>query len=305
MLKHPEFKAYNNLLFILAFLICLLSALAFIYNAEVTRFTGNNYFSPAVTIAFLFVVTIMPLIELGVFLYYRDHSHPYKLFAREVLYFYLTIAVIIIATNAVQLTPFAPIDPLLIKIDRALGFDQAQWMKWVAGIPWLHNVLVLGYASIKYQLILVPLIVIINSQFYQMRSFYLLLLISCLIGFSFYYFFPSKAPSSYINSAYFTAEQYATGIKFDQIHQHRQPGTLEGGLIAMPSFHTIWAWLCTFLACDIPIVFFILVPLNIILTIACVLLGWHYLADIPGSLVILLVSYWIYLHVRQRGIPSG
>lgn len=300
MHRQLDLKATNSIILRLSFLIGLLSLFAFLYNELFIHFRGNNYLTPAVAICFVLIATIMPLIELGVVLYYQDRQHPFKLFAREVFYFYLTVGIIVLATNAIQLTPFEPIDPLLIQLDKAMGFDQASWMSWTANNPWLYQLLEISYASLNYQLILIPLLVILSSRFYHIREFYLLLLLTCLLGFSFYYFFPSKAPSSYIHSLYFTAEQYATGIKFDEIHRFKSPSTMEGGLIAMPSFHFIWAWLCVFLARDIQPVFYILIALNLLLTLSCILLGWHYLADILGSLIILASSFAIYSKLMRH-----
>jgi membrane-associated phospholipid phosphatase len=116
---------------------------------------------------------------------------------------------------------------------------------------------------------------------------------SLLIGFIVYYFFPTTAPASVLHSDYFIKEQLATGLKFTQIHQYIQPTTLDGGLIAFPSFHVIWAWLCLYLIRSWFVVFYVFLFINILLIFSCVMLGWHYFLDIILSFLILLFCHYL------------
>jgi len=132
------------------------------------------------------------------------------------------------------------------------------------------------------------------------HEFYFLLLVSMIIGFVFYYFFPTMAPSSVIDSPYFLEEQRATALKFSQIHHYLQPTTIEGGLIAMPSFHVIWAYLCLYALRGWPILCGILFPVNCLLALACILLGWHYPIDLVGSIVVILMSQAILRYCYRK-----
>ncbi len=97
-----------------------------------------------------------------------------------------------------------------------------------------------------------------------------------------------------IDSPFFTEAQRATGIKFTQIHAHTKPDTFKGGMIAFPSFHVIWAWLCAFLIRDWPIAFGLLFILNTVVMLSCVLLGWHYILDIFGSILVIILAHMIH-----------
>ena len=153
------------------------------------------------------------------------------------------------------------------------------------------------YNTLPYQMSYIPMLIIASGRTKYIREYYFLFLISAIIGFSFYYFFPSTAPASIIKSNYFSTAQYATSLKFMQIHQHIQPTTIDGGMIALPSFHTIWAWFCLYLLRGWPVVFFIMLPVNLLLVASCVLLGWHYPMDILGGIVVILLSHGLYFYL--------
>ena len=147
------------------------------------------------------------------------------------------------------------------------------------------------YQSIIYQLICLPLIMILFKRFQLVREYYFLLVSTLLIGFVFYYFFPTTAPASTIDSPYFLMMQKATGLKFQQIHHNIPPTTLDGGLIALPSFHVVWAYLSIYLLRGWPIFCWLLFPINGLLALSCVLLGWHYPIDLIGSAVVIILAH--------------
>lgn len=287
------FAKYFSL--ITASFICVLSSIAFATNYFVSKFPGNDYFPPGMTI----IATILFLTLFGAYLLF-DKNSPYLQITRELNYFFLVITVLGFATNAVQYTPFNPIDRQLIAIDSALHINLPKVVAWTANKPWLKKMLAISYDSLSYQMCYLPLILITTRRFLYIREYYALLLITCLIGFSIYYFLPTMGPASFIASPYFIEQQYATGIKFTELRHHIPPSTLDGGMIGMPSFHTIWAWLCLYLVRGWPIVFVLLLPVNLLLTTSCVLLGWHYLIDLFGSLILLLLAHTIYFYSVKR-----
>lgn len=201
------------------------------------------------------------------------------------------MALIAFATNAVQFTPFSPIDETIMKFESSIHIDLLGIMTWTAQHPHFKKTLVLIYNTLPYQMSILPLLLLGMGHFTRLKAYYFLLLFSLLLGFLFYYFFPTTAPASQISSDLFATEQIATGAKFSQIHQHISPTTIDGGLIAFPSFHCIWALLCVYLLIPWPVACLILFCLNLLLILSCVLLGWHYPSDILGSLIVLLLSY--------------
>ncbi|KTC95387.1 phosphatase PAP2 family protein [Legionella feeleii] len=280
---------------ITAFIICSLAIVAYAVNFLFYRFPGNNYFPPSTSL----IAIVLLLAMIGGSLQFGKHGRFVRT-VREIFYFFLVLVVIAFATNAVQYTPFQPIDKQLIAIEASLGINMQAIVAWTANHPRLQLLLAYIYDSLHLQMSILPLAVIIAGKFSYIREHYCLLLVTVLIGFTLYYYLPTMGPASFIPSPYFMAEQHATGIKFTEIHRYIQPSTIEGGMIAMPSFHAIWAWLCLYLVRCWPIVFILLLPINVLLLASCILLGWHYPIDLLGSFLILLPAHGLYFYYKKK-----
>lgn len=290
----------NKCLLLSAFIIGLMSLSAFAVNKFIFHFPGNNYFP-----AFAIIPGLYLFFSYAAVRYFLDIDHYILKVLNNIICLYLTFASIAILTNAVQFTPFKPIDNLLVALEKRLHIDLSGLMNWTAHHPKIQSLASISYDSLPWQMTLLPFFVGLFGYKPQLQKFYCLMMISAIIGFGFYYFFPTTAPASIITNPYFTNSQYATGIKFAEIHQHIQPSTIEGGMISLPSFHVIWAWLCCYLAlCWLPL-FFILLPINGLLTLGCVLLGWHYPVDLVGSLIVIIASHKIYDFMVEKPDKSS
>jgi len=267
--------------------ILFLSCIILLINHFIFKFSGNNYIPENTLPAILLLI----ISNIGLYLCFKKNSKICQS-GREVLYFFTVMLVIAFATNAVQLTPFSTIDSQIISFETLIHLNMSTILKWTAEHPHLQIFLAKIYDSLPYQMSLLPILAIISGRFYLLREYYFLLLCTTIFGFGFYYFFPTTAPASIINSPLFASNQIATGLKFNQIHQHIMPTTNEGGLIALPSFHVIWGLLCVNLLKEWSILYILLLSINIFLIASCVLLGWHYCTDIAGSLIVLLLSYY-------------
>ncbi len=259
------FLSSKSYLFVLAVLLALLSSIAQLINHLVYHFPGNNYFPPQ----FPGLALIIFLIYYGLRLYFGK-SHLYTARGLELIYLFMTMSLIAFASNAIQLTPFPPIDTSLNAFEQKLGINLLQWMHWTTEYPYFYKLLNLIYASLAYQMCFIPLIILFMGKFYLLRDYYLLLIFTALIGFTCYYLFPTTAPASVLVSPLFSPYQLATGIKFNQIHHHIMPTTIEGGLIALPSFHTIWALLCIYLVKEWCYLRILMIAINSLLIAACV-----------------------------------
>jgi len=274
-------------LIILYTLTFCLASLALAYNTLVTHYYMMNYFPPKVT----YIGLILIISYLGVIIHFGKDRLPTN-YMQALLTLFSVFILLALATNAVQLTPFHPIDHYLLTLDNYLNINTIGILTWCAHHPLFKSILMLSYNSLPLQMCYVPLFVIVMRNFKLINEYYLLIIISMLLGFSCYYFFPTTAPASLLTSNLFYAEQIATGIKFNLIHQGQAATNLNGGLIAFPSFHVIWAWFCVYLLRPWPIGYYILLPINILLIMACVLLGWHYFIDLLGSLIIIIISHF-------------
>jgi hypothetical protein len=279
-LKHP--------ILWLAGLLIALSSLALIVNHFLYHYPGNNYFPNNI----LLIILIPYFFYLGVTLSCKKDSYMTKV-SKELLYFIAVMSVIALASNAVQLTPFEPIDRYIFQFELKFNVNLNHIVAWTNQHPHFKLLLRYIYDSLPYQMGFIPLAVIALGRFHLIREYYFLMLFSALIGFSFYYFCPTTAPASILDSSLFSVYQIATGLKFAEIHHHIPPSTNEGGLIALPSFHAIWAIFCTYLLKEWPIVCFPVGLLNLLLIISCVLLGWHYPLDIIAGILLAYLSFWL------------
>jgi hypothetical protein len=279
----------NSYILVLAILIVFLSLTALFVNHAIYRYPANNYF-PENTLR---IGCSLLLVYFGFFLLIGNKARI-TLSVLELLRFFAVMCLIALATNTVQLTPFVPIDKKIVQFETFFHFDMSVLLVWMHQHPVMITALGFVYDSLTYQMCILPLFVLAMGRFETLKEYYLLLLWTTLIGFCFYYFYPTTAPASIIHSPYFTPYQMATFLKFNQIHHYIRPTTLEGGLIAFPSFHCIWALLCVYLIKDWPIPCFVLLMFNTLLIASCVLLGWHYPSDILAGIILVgVVCYFI------------
>jgi len=229
-------------------------------------------------------------------------QHLITLYSKEVLYYFLILYLMLLSSFAVQATPFDTIDDHLRALDELSHTSLKTLLVYTntQGSLMIKQVLALAYGTLTYEIFFIPLILICIRRFDEVHEFYFLLLLTMLIGFTFYYFFPTMAPASVIDSPYFIEEQRATGLKFRQLHQHLLQTTVEGGLIALPSFHAIWAYLCLYLVRGWPIVCWLLLPLNCTIALSCILLGWHYPIDLLGSAIVIVLAHVVLSKSRAR-----
>lgn len=285
--KKPLF--YPSILIVLLSIIALaVNGFVYHYPWNVYRVTGGAH----LFLALFFMYT-------GFFLLYGQRGKMTRI-AKEWIYFFLMLMLLLLASNATQYTPFPVIDQHILAFESLFNIDMNAIITWTHAHPSFKSGLGLVYDSLPYQMCYIPLIVIAAGRTDLIREHYFLSIITVLIGFTFYYFFPTTAPASVISSPYFSESQHATGLKFFQLHHYIQPSTQEGGLIALPSFHVIWAWLCLYLVRGWPIAFLSLLPVNVFIITSCVLLGWHYCTDIVASVVVILFSHALYAVTQKK-----
>lgn len=264
-----------------ALLIFAFSCLCQLFNQYYTHFQGISY----VPKSSLLLTIILALMTQGAVLLTSKKSTLTKLLLRLTLV-YFCVGLLVFLTESIQLTPFKPIDAWLITIDDWLLFDTTSTLNWVHQSRPLVWLLANAYAFLNIELGLMFLSLILIDDTERLIKVLYLLLSTASVGFIFYYFFPTVAPASMLTNPHFYKEQYDTGLKFYQIHQYLPTTTKEGGMIALPSYHCLWALLCQYASYQWRWLFRLLFPINALIILACVLLGWHYLIDILAAIAI-------------------
>lgn len=245
--------------------------------------------------------SIPTILYLAAVIYFKDHlSQRIRLILMTFGLYFLALDAGLLLAQGIQITPFPTIDYALLAFDRWLGVDQVSWLSAVHQIPWLRSLFVWGYNSLVPELMVLPMLVAILGHERRIVIFLIAMLLSYLIGTLIFYFFPTTAPASILDSPYFTFEQHDTYIKFYEMHHHLRLTTTNGGLIAFPSFHVIWGILMIYLARARWWLFIPALIWNIILISSTVFLGWHYVADVFGGFAVaavtILVGQWVWRH---------
>lgn len=264
---------------------------AWLINALIYHFPGNPYLQ--LTPKFMIACVQLGFIAYGLNLYWGAEAQTVRLIqeiSKWVLFFTFYFGGMVF----LQYTPFPVIDQHLVWLDAILHVNVGYIVTQMHAYPGLWHFFNKIYYSLDIEIVLAPLLVMIFRRYIFLREYYAYLLISTAIGLGIYYFFPTTAPASVFSSPYFTAEQYATGIKFNELHHYIVPSTAEGGMVSFPSFHVIWAWFSMYLLRWFRWLFIVLFCFNTLLAMSCVLLGWHYLIDIFGSVAVIALTHWIY-----------
>jgi len=249
----------------------------------------------------------MPIfLGLGIFaLYARKHSPRMAFLTWTYCLYFLMVITISVITLGLETTPFPVIDPWLVKVDQLLGFHQLAVLNWTYAHHWILKSFNFSYAMLDVELGLFPFILALMFQKKAVKVYLLALIFSTLIGFSIFYFFPTTAPASMFFDSHFTLQQHDTFIKFFEIHHYLPVTTSDGGLIAFPSFHVIWAVLLAYSFKDKKTLFFPIALFNIIIIASTVFLGWHYLTDVIAGLALSALAIWIAEVVYKRHLAGS
>lgn len=265
----------------------LTAAVLFAVNASFFRYTGISYF-PRETWWLAFVA-----LDFAVFGYWVRERSPYASFVSVNLAFYaLTAAVMGVLTTGIQYTPFPRIDAALARWDAAIGWDTVATLRWLAERPRFRSFMIFCYNTTELQLVLAPFIAAFAHDRERLRTYLYAVVYSSFIGSLFYYFFPSSGPAGVFESPHFMSVQRLTHLKYEQVHNFQPVTTLLGGLVAFPSFHVAWSVLVTYAAMSRKSLFAVLAVLNVMVITSTVLLGWHYLVDVPAGIFLAIVCIW-------------
>ena len=264
------------------------SIMAFMVNYFIYGFPGNNYFfyTPIINLALLLLSFLVLSHQLGLTIVSKEAAVEYCVYI-------IFVMILTFSSNAIQYTPFTPIDHYIIAFEQWLHLDGSTYMSWLYHQGTLQQSFDYIYQIIGLELLAFPIAAILLKQYAYLYEYYFLMLVAALLGYLFYYFFPTTGPASMFHLPYFSEEQLATGLKFREIHQYQQPSTMAGGMIAMPSFHVIWSCLIAYCLRFEPIACAIIAGINTLIIASCVLLGWHYLLDIVGGFLTVMLAIWI------------
>lgn len=298
---YDHYMTLADRVFILLVLLCIaIGSVVFALNALYFHYPIALLFATHITLSNRYaaaVLTALCLLFLFYGMYIRKESPWASAFIWGIgLFFWCVVANLILA-NAIQATPFKPIDAHLLSLDRDLDFHTAALMTWTHDHPIIHHLFKISYSLITIELMLIPGLITLFGARKSLSVFYIAQLSTLIVGCLIYYFWPTMAPSGIVHNPYFTHAQQDTSHRFWQIHHYEMPTTTKGGLIAFPSFHVIWAILFINACRSQKLLFYPVAIINTIIILSTVFLGWHYLADLISGIMIaiagILFANWI------------
>lgn len=258
-----------------------LSTLIFISNHLFFHYHGNQYI-PSVAFGFSLYMLVFYICT-----YALDILKPCRVYFKDCLSLGSCVLIISLATNAIQFTPFSTIDEHLGRFELLpLTFI----ISWTKAHAYLFLLLTHFYNSLNIILVMVPLLLIMFQKKTALNSFYRFIMTSTFLGFIIYFFFPSCGPASFFPKNIFEYYQIDNSLKFYQIHHGEFPSTELGGLIAFPSFHVIWAYACVYPLRNYKWIKSVMYLWFSLISLSCIMLGWHYSLDILGSYFIITLS---------------
>jgi hypothetical protein len=196
------------------------------------------------------------------------------------------------------------IDPILAKADAWFGVSVPALVAWTATHPWLVAVLSWAYFSFLYQLFVPIFVLPLWNDSEALWEFAFHMIVCGLITIAAFTLWPAAGVFTELGfQSLIDQTRFMThfGALRDGSMTAVPWGDLEG-LVSVPSFHMAGAVIVTW-ACRRTWLVWILVPLNVLLIAATVLLGAHYAIDLVASGLMLASSLafyrWVCRHIRK------
>lgn len=181
---------------------------------------------------------------------------------------------------------YPPVDSALTRLDAMLfGFDWYSEANWVAGHPVLDWLLQRAYFSLYYQGALVFLIGSVTRPGDRNGEIIWQFCISLALTCAVFVFTPAVAHVAHVGTGWLKTLMMIrngewTALDFAHVD----------GFISFPSFHTTLAILLVYAVRHNPWALAVFVPLNVLLIVATLSVGGHYLVDVPAGAAVAVVS---------------
>lgn len=213
---------------------------------------------------------------------------------------YIVFTLVASVFNYLLLPNHSPmIDPLLIRIDAALGYSWTNFVVWTAQWPWLGTVFRAVYISSMAQLILVILILGFTNKREDLHRFLLTGVLGGIFTICIWAFFPSSGASGWevlppaANGALPIMVNSDYGMELNRLARdgvtYISPQNVLG-LIGFPSFHTVMACLSVWYMARFKWVFPIFLVINLLMLPSVLVQGGHHLSDVLGGLMVFALA---------------
>ncbi len=269
-------KNFCLLLSALLILSLFIGAASLIYN----HFTHHYPFTivPHHVISIFFISFIF----LGIFIFSRKIKNQMpvaSLFLKTLSRFYFIILILIVAGLAIQVTPFAAQNKILLQIDQVMHFHVLSLMQWTYSARWLAEFSWTIYLLLFPIVFITPLILALFNEEKQIDIYFSAFILSLLIGYVIYYFFPTSSPAAVLKSSEFAFCQVQVVAQFQAMHHYHHVFHPCSGLIAY-AFKNIKK------------IFYPVLIFSALVIFSTLATGWHFLIDVIGGIILAAVSIY-------------
>ena len=203
-------------------------------------------------------------------------------------------AVGIVLTYVAASANFPLMDDVFARLDAAMGFRWQDANAWFQQHLWLEMILWAAYLSTGVQLMSLFLIHCTMEPRKGSGELIWIYMLSLLTVIAISVFMPAKAMPGMIGQNHIDVFLAARARSVTVLNE-----TNLAGIIAFPSFHTAVAVIMTYSARVMKWLFAVLAPLNVLLIVATVPCGGHYLVDTIAGLAVAAVSILVVREMRR------
>lgn len=189
---------------------------------------------------------------------------------------------------------FPAIDPVLIRVDSALGYSWPDIVTWAATYPWVGKMLFLVYATSLPQLLLIIVTLGFTGKDRMLHHFIVTGVMGAMASIIFWIFFPTYGAKAYYELPQWVTQAIplmvdpAYGRELMRLGQegvtYLSPKNVLG-LIGFPSFHIFMAAMSVWFVPRHWLAIAVIVPLNLLMLPAVLVQGGHHLSDVFGGLI--------------------
>jgi hypothetical protein len=185
------------------------------------------------------------------------------------------------------------IDPSLVSLDRATGFDWLQMYKWVEERPLLHGVMRVIYLCLIPQIIILQIVLNFRGQLERAWECLWLFIIACLSCVLFSGIWPAAGAFSYfhveLNEPYL---REMAALRAGTLKVIGSSGAMQG-VVEFPSLHMALALLYPYAMRGVPVLFPVFLVVDVLVILTTPVIGGHHFADLWGGAVVALAAIWI------------
>ncbi len=197
--------------------------------------------------------------------------------------------------------PNALIDPTLIELDAALGYDWSALVGWLAGYPGLAMVLGYIYHSSLIQILLTIVLLAALARETTLHRFLFVGILTLILAVAIWWLVPSVGPSAFQSIP--EADRLATGLYFNPSYGAYLRDLVEvgprvispevvTGVVAFPSYHMIMALMVVWFTRG-TLAFLPALGTNMAIVPATLTHGGHHLVDLLAGLVVFSLATWV------------